>query len=180
MRITKEHTIGLGIDIQERLFPVMHNKKELLKNCEILIKGFEVLGIPTLFTQQYTKGLGETLPEIKTAISDFDFREKRDFSCCDDHEVTWKFKELGAKNIVLFGIEAHVCVLQTAVDMKDSGLNPIVVTDCISSRTPENIETAKERFRYENIMTTSYETILFELTRSSTVDEFKAISKLVR
>ena len=180
MRITKENTIGLVIDIQERLFPVMWNNKVLLKNCKILIEGLQVLKLPLITTQQYTKGLGETLPEIKFVINNFSFIEKRDFSCCDEPVFSEKVKELNAKNIIICGIESHVCVLQTAVDLKEAGLNPIVVMDCVSSRTKENIELAKERFRHEGIIMTSYESILFELTRSSAAAEFRTISKLVK
>jgi nicotinamidase-related amidase len=180
MRITKENTVGLIIDIQERLFPAMLEKELLLKNTMILIQGLMELKLPLVITQQYTKGLGETIPEIKSVIPEFSFIEKRDFSCCDEPLVMEKLKELNAKNIIICGIESHVCVLQTAVDLKESGFNPIVVMDCVSSRTKENIEMAKERFRYEGIMMTSYESILFELTRSSAAPEFKAISKLVK
>jgi nicotinamidase-related amidase len=89
-------------------------------------------------------------------------------------------KELNAQNIIICGIESHVCILQTAVDFKEAGFNPIVVMDCVSSRTRENIEMAKDRFRHEGIMMTSYESVLFELTRTSSATEFKAISKLVK
>jgi nicotinamidase-related amidase len=180
MRITKEFTTGLIIDIQERLFPAMHEKETLLKNCQILIQGLTELKIPLLVTQQYTKGLGETVSEIKSIISDFSFVEKRDFSCCDEPVAMQKLNETGTRNIIICGIESHVCVLQTAVDLKESGFNPIVVMDCVSSRTKENIEMARERFRYEGIMMTSYESILFELTCSSSAYEFKGISKLVK
>ena len=180
MRITKENTLGLIIDIQERLIPAMWEKEVLLKNCQILIQGLTELKIPLLITQQYSKGLGETVSEISTVIPDFSFIEKRDFSCCDETGVIEKLKELNAQNIIICGIESHVCVLQTAVDLKDEGFNPIVVMDCVSSRTKENVEIAKERFRHEGIMMTSYESILFELTRSSVATEFKAISKLVK
>jgi len=180
MRITKENTIGLVIDIQERLFPAMFEKEMLLKNALMLIQGLSALKLPLLITQQYTKGLGETIPEIKSVIPEFSFIEKRDFSCCDEPAVIEKLKDLKTKNIIICGIESHVCVLQTAVDLKDAGLNPLVVMDCVSSRTKENIELAKERFRKEGILMTSYESILFELTRSSTAPEFKAISKLVK
>jgi len=180
MRITKENTIGLIIDIQERLFPAMWEKETLLKNTLVLIQGLTELKLPLIITQQYTKGLGETIPEIKSVIPDFSFIEKRDFSCCDEPVVMDKLREPGAKNIIICGIESHVCVLQTAVDLKGAGFNPIVVVDCISSRTRESIETAKDRFRYEGILMTSYESILFELTRSSAAPEFKAISKLVK
>lgn len=180
MRITKENTVGLIIDIQERLVPVMCEKEVLLKNCQVLIQGLSELEIPLLVTQQYSKGLGETIPEIKSVISDFSFIEKRNFSCCDELVVIEKLKELDAKNIIICGIESHVCVLQTAVDLKEAGFNPIVVMDCVSSRSKESIETAKERFRFEGIMMTSYESILFELARSSASPEFKAISRLVK
>jgi len=180
MRITKENTVGLVIDIQERLFPAMLEKEILLKNTLILIQGLSELKLPLLITQQYTKGLGATIPEIKSVIPEFSFIEKRDFSCCDEPAVLEKLKELNAKNVIVCGIESHVCVLQTAVDLKDAGFNPIVVMDCVSSRTKENIELAKERFRFEGIMMTSYESILFELTRSSAAPEFRSISKLVK
>jgi isochorismate hydrolase len=180
MRITKENTVGLIIDIQDRLVPAMREKEVLLKNCQVLIQGLSELEIPLLVTQQYSKGLGETIPEIKSVISDFSFIEKRNFSCCDELVVIEKLKELDAKNIIICGIESHVCVLQTAVDLKEAGFNPIVVMDCVSSRSKESIETAKERFRFEGIMMTSYESILFELARSSASPEFKAISRLVK
>lgn len=180
MRITKENTIGLIIDIQERLFPAMHEKEPLLKNCQTLIQGLTELKIQLLVTQQYSKGLGETIPEIKSAFPDFSFIEKRDFSCCDEPVVLEKLKESAIKNIIICGIESHVCVLQTAVDLKEAGFNTVVVIDCVSSRTKENIEIAKDRFRHEGIMMATYESILFELTRSSAAPEFKAISKLVK
>jgi nicotinamidase-related amidase len=180
MRIIKEKTAGLVIDIQERLFPVMWEKETLLKNCKTLIAGLEELSVPTIVTQQYTQGLGDTLPDIRSLISDFNFIEKRNFSCCDELLVINKLKETGAENVIICGIESHVCVLQTAVDLKEGGLTPIVVMDCVSSRTRENIEWAKERFRYEGIMMVSYESVLFELTRTSAAPEFKAISKLVK
>ena len=180
MRITKENTIGLVIDIQAKLFPVMWENEMLLKNCKILIQGLQELNLPLITTQQYTNGLGETLPEIKSVINNFSFLEKRAFSCCDVPAFSEKLKVLGAKNIIICGIESHVCVLQTAVDLKEVGLNPIVVMDCVSSRKKENIELAKERFRHEGIIMTSYESILFELTYTSEAKEFRAISGLVK
>lgn len=180
MRITKQNTVALIIDIQERLFPAMFEKEILLKNCITLIQGLVELKIPQIVTQQYTKGLGETLEEIKAAIPDFEYIEKRDFSSFDEPAVKEKLEKLNAKNIILCGIESHVCVLQTAVDLKEAGFNPIVVMDCVASRSKENLEFAKDRFRFEGIMMTSYESILFELTRSSATPEFKTISKLVK
>ena len=180
MRITKENTVGLIIDIQEKLVPAMEENEALLKNCAVLIEGLQELSIPLIVTQQYTKGLGETVEPIKSIIKDFNPLEKKDFSCCDEQTVAGQLKEKGAKNVIICGIESHVCVLQTAIDLKESGYNPVVIMDCVSSRSFDNVDLAAERFRYEGIMMTSYESILFELTRSAAAAEFKAISKLVK
>lgn len=180
MRVTKKNSAGLIIDIQERLFPVMWESKRLLKNCTILIKGLTALGIPLIVTQQYTKGLGKTISEIQSILPDGDYFEKREFSCCDQPDIIDKLNEIKAENIIICGIEAHICVQQTATGLKDAGFIPIVVMDSVSSRKPESVELAKERFRFENIMMTSAESILFELTRSSALPEFKIISSLVK
>ncbi|WP_299579479.1 isochorismatase family protein [uncultured Sunxiuqinia sp.] len=180
MRITRENTVGLVIDIQERLVPAMAENETLTAHCKILIEGLQTLQIPLLVTQQYTKGLGETIPEISALITDFKPIEKRDFSCCDETAVSEQLQTLEAKNVIICGIESHVCVLQTAIDLKESGYNPVVVMDCVSSRSLDNVDLAAERFRHEGIMMTSYESILFELTRSAAAAEFRTISKLVK
>ena len=180
MRITRQNTTGLIIDIQERLFPVMWEKENLLKNCQVLIQGLSLLNLPVLATQQYTRGLGETIGEIKSILPEFTYIEKREFSCCDEPAVVKKLTELNADNVILCGIESHVCVLQTAIDLKQNGFNPVVVMDAVSSRNLLNIDLARERFRYEGIMMTSVESILFELTRTSAASEFKSISNLVK
>lgn len=180
MRITKENTVGLVIDIQEKLLPAMAEQEDLLHNCQILIQGLQELNVPLIVTQQYTKGLGETVEPIRSLIKDFNPIEKKDFSCCDELVVVDQLKEKEAKNVIICGIESHVCVLQTAIDLKEAGFVPVVVLDCVSSRSFDNLDLAAERFRYEGIMMTSYESILFELTRSSAAPEFRAISKLVK
>lgn len=180
MRITKENATALFIDFQERLFPVMNEKELLLKNAKMLLQGLNILGITTIFSQQYTKGLGETLEELRLLVPGFAAIEKTDFSCFGTEEYRMFLQQHQSKTIILCGIEAHVCVLQTAIDLKDAGFFPVVVTDCISSRSIISKETAIDRFRYENIMTTTCESILFELTRSAKAEEFREISKLVK
>ncbi len=180
MRITKENTVGLVIDIQERLLPAMAEQEDLLHKCTILIEGLQELSIPLIVTQQYTKGLGETVEPIRSVIKDFNPIEKRNFSCCDEPLVAEQLKEKGVKNVIICGIESHVCVLQTALDLKEGGFVPVVVMDCVSSRSLDHVDLAAERFRHEGIMMTSYESILFELTRTSAAPEFRAISKLVK
>lgn len=180
MRIIKENATGLLVDIQERLVPAMAEKENFLKNSSILIKGFQALSVPLLVTQQYTRGLGNTQPEIAELIPNFSHIEKRDFSCCDEPELMTTLQALNKRDVILFGIESHVCVLQTALDLKASGFNPVVVMDATTSRSLTSVDLAKERFRHEGIMMTSVESILFELTRSSAAAEFKTISGLVK
>jgi len=180
MRILKENSIGLVIDIQERLIPVMEENEQLVENCSKLIQGLQVLEIPLLLTQQYTKGLGETVQEIKSVINAFEFIEKKDFSCFDEPVFADQLAGSGAKNVIICGIESHVCVLQTAIDLKEAGYTPVVVMDCVSSRSFDSIDLAAERFRYEGIMMSSLESVLFELTRSAAAPGFKEISKLVK
>jgi nicotinamidase-related amidase len=180
MRILRENSVGLVIDIQERLVPAMEENEVLVENCSKLIQGLHILGLPLLVTQQYTKGLGETIDEIKSLIPDFQYIEKKDFSCSDEPAFAEKLALSGAKNVIICGIESHVCVLQTAIDLKEAGYNPVVAFDCVSSRSFDNIDLAAERFRYEGIMMTSMESILFELTRSAGAQGFKEISKLVK
>ena len=180
MRILIENSIGLVIDIQERLVPAMEENEQFVENCCKLIQGLQILNLPLLVTQQYTKGLGETIDEIKSFIPDFQYIEKKDFSCYDEPAFAEKLALSGAKNVIICGIESHVCVLQTAIDLKEAGYNPVVVFDCVSSRSFDNVDLAAERLRYEGIMMTSMESILFELTRSAGTQGFKEISKLVK
>lgn len=180
MRIKKENSIGVVIDIQERLFPVMNDTEQLLKRCKILVEGLQVLSVPLLVTQQYTKGLGETLPEISALIDDFSPIEKSSFSCYDEPAFVEALEEIDDTNVIICGIEAHVCVLQTAIDLRNAGYNPIVVVDCISSRKKQDMELALIRYQQEGVLVTTSESILFELARSSKAPAFKSISKLVK
>lgn len=180
MRIIKEQTACVIIDMQERLFPAMNHKEKLLGNCLKLIQGLNELSVPIIATQQYTKGLGETLPEINQLIQPFEYIEKTDFSCVEEPRFSEELKQLNKNFILLCGIESHVCVLQTAIDLKDTGYQPVAVVDCISSRFENDYLQALERYKQENILTTTCESILFELLRSASSTHFKAISKLVK
>ncbi|WP_066628421.1 hydrolase [Labilibacter marinus] len=180
MRILKDNTVGLVVDIQERLFPHIHEHEQLKKNIEILVEGLKALGVPMLVTEQYKKGLGETIPGVAEKVADCPAFEKTAFSCCDDEPFMHKFEEEGYKTAILFGIEAHICLMQTAIDLKTEGYRPIVIEDCVGSRNPENKRIAINRLLQEGIIVTSYESILFELCRFAGSDTFKAISKLVK
>lgn len=186
MRIRKEDTLTLIIDYQEKLIPVMKNKDQLIKNSVRLIKGLKTLEIPMILTEQYKKGLGGTIKEITEAATGLEKEEtpnildKISFSCTDNEEIIKTIKEFGKKNIILCGIEAHICVLQTAIDLKELGYQVILVTDCIDSRKEEDKNIAISRAIYEGVILSTYESILFELTKISGNHTFKTISKLIK
>ncbi len=158
----------------------MFEKDEVLKNTPVLIKGLKQLGIPVFVTEQYKKGLGETVEEIAKLIEEFPHYEKISFSCCDNPKFAESMELSTKRDVIIAGIESHVCVLQTAIDLKQRGFHPYVVTNCISSRNPTDKEIALMRMQQEGIFLTTYEAILFELARKAGTDEFKAISKLVK
>ena len=180
MRINRELTAGLIIDIQEKLFPYMHQDEALLKRCTILIEGLKVLDIPLIITEQYPKGLGVTVPEISALIAQKPVIEKIAFSCCDEPVVMQTEAMQNRNTIIVCGIEAHVCVLQTVIDLQEAGYKAVVVEDCISSRNPEDKRVAVERMRSEGAVITTSESILFELARVAGSDEFKSISRLIK
>lgn len=180
MRINREACAGLVIDIQEKLFPHMDQQEELLRKSLTLIEGMQVLGVPIALTEQYPKGLGPTIKPINQALENCLPIEKISFSCCDEPVYREALERFNRDKVIICGIEAHVCVLQTVIDLLESGHLPVVVSDCISSRNPEDKRWAIERMRTEGAIITTCESILFELTRVAGSDEFKAISRLVK
>jgi nicotinamidase-related amidase len=180
MRILKDRTAGLIIDIQERLFPLIHENVMLVKNVPTLIHGLKALGVQIFVTEQYVKGLGPTVEPIASAFGDIRRIEKMAFSCCDEPRFMEALAVSGKENVIIAGIESHVCVLQTVIDLIRNGYHPVVVEDCISSRRPNDKRIAVERMRKEGAVITTYESLLFELLRYSGTEQFKAISKLVK
>lgn len=181
MRILAEDTLALIIDFQERLLPVIDRKEQLIHNAGILVKGLNTLNIPMIVTQQYTKGIGMTVPALMDAVGeDFTYYDKITFSCADDETIMNKIEEYGRKNIIICGAEAHICVLQTAIDLMSKGYHVIMVEDCIGSRKENDRQIGVWRAVSEGVVITTYEAILFELTRKAKSDVFKEISRLVK
>ncbi len=180
MRITIEDSIGLVIDFQEKLIPHMHESNETIKNTETFIQGLQILEIPVIVTQQYTKGLGTTVTSIRQYLSDTAKIEKLTFSCCGEADFMNELTRHRKKFIIIAGIETHVCVLQTVTDLIASGYIPVVIQDCVTSRKPEDKNTAIDRMRDEGAIISTCESVLFELCQIAGTDKFKAISKLVK
>ncbi|OFX37615.1 MAG: hydrolase [Bacteroidetes bacterium GWA2_40_15] len=180
MRIQLEDTAAVVVDIQERLLPHIYQWEQTLQNCLKLIDGLQVLTVPVVVTQQYTKGLGPTVAAIVNKITAFNHIEKNSFSCYGEPVFKNKLTSLGKKNVILCGIESHVCVLQTCLDLIEASYIPVVVEDCVSSRKPDDKTIAIERMRQEGARITTLESLLFELTRCAGTDTFKSISRLVK
>jgi nicotinamidase-related amidase len=180
MRILKEKAVLLLIDFQERIFPAILDHEKLSVNVPLLIEGLKVLDLPVIVTEQYVKGLGPTIPEIAGKITGVERIEKSSFSCCDEPRFMMELASSGRDFVIIAGIESHVCVLQTVIDLQQSGYHPVVVEDCISSRKMNDKMIAIERMRREGVIITTYEAILFELLRYSGGETFKLISRLVK
>jgi nicotinamidase-related amidase len=180
MRIERQKSAGLLVDVQERLFPHMDQHDELLRRTSILLEGLKMLQVPLVVTEQYPKGLGSTLQPLSKILDQQEVIEKLSFSCCGVAAFSGALKSLERPIIIICGIEAHVCVLQTTVDLLEEGYAVVVVEDCISSRNPEDKRVAVERMRSEGAVISTCESVLFELTKVAGTDEFKAISRLVK
>lgn len=180
MRINRENTIGLVIDMQEKLLPHIHEKDDLLLNSLKLIRGLRLLQVPIVVTQQNTKGLGATAEEINQAIGNFSYIEKMTFSCYREPAFIRVLNRIGKRNVIIIGLEAHVCILQTTLDLLYNNFNPVIVEDCIGSKKESDKRVAVWRMRDVGSVITTSESMLFELCREAGTDEFKELIKLVK
>lgn len=178
--LRREDTALLIIDVQERIFRVMLNSENLIKNITNLIEGFKILGSPIFITEQYPKGLGETESRIKSALGEIVPLQKMSFSCAGAGDLFDTLKTKNIKQVVLAGIESHVCVQQTALDLLENGFQVNLAADACSSRKEIDYNTALSRMRNAGIIVTTTESILFELLGVCGTDEFKQISKIIK
>ncbi len=178
--LTIENTLLLVIDVQEKLFRVIHEKEALLINLSKLVRGCRLLGVPVLVTEQNPAGLGPTVAEIETLLPEATKAIKFSFSCCGEIGFIDTLKAAGRRQILVCGIESHICVYQTASDLLAAGFEVQVVSDGVGSRTSQNKELAVNRLAAEGTTITGVEMALFELIRTAKAEQFKAISALVK
>lgn len=178
--ITIENSLLVVIDIQESLARVMHGKDALFENLQKIIKGAGILNIPMIVTEQVPEKLGATIPEISPLLDTVTPISKSSFSCCGEDRFMRELEGMKRGQLLITGIESHVCVYQTTADLIRMGYEVHVVTDCISSRTEENRALGIERMRDEGARSTSTEMILFELLKVAGGDRFREISRLVK
>jgi nicotinamidase-related amidase len=168
------------VDVQSKLANLMDNKEPLFANVEILIKTAKALEIPILWCQQNPKGLGPTLPQIAELLDGDEPIDKFSFSCCGDENFVEQLKKSGRKQIILCGIETHVCIYQTAMDLLDRDYEVNLVADAVSSRSAENKHIALQRLSAEGAYMSSTEMTIFELLKTAKHPKFKELAKLIR
>lgn len=168
------------VDVQGKLARLMYEKERLFKNIQILIKAVKILDIPILWAQQAPEALGQTVAEIAELLGDIKPINKSSFSCCGEADFDNKLAVLGRKQVILCGIEAHVCIYQTAADLLGRGYEVDVIGDAVSSRTPESRDIGLERIAAAGGRVGCTEMVLFELLRTSEHPKFREIARLVK
>ena len=175
-----ENTALLIVDIQGNLAHLMHGKELLFKNVQKLIKGIQILGIPILWVEQNPQGLGSTIPEIANILKNIQPISKMSFSSCRNDRFLQALNALDRKQVLIAGIETHICVYQTSAELVDIGYDVQVVTDAVSSRNMTNKEIGLQRMRDSGVSLTSVETALFELLKVAEGEQFREILKIVK
>lgn len=180
MKINRENSLFCLVDVQEKLFPHVANCTRLEENLIKLVQGLTILNVPFIVNEQYKKGIGATIPAVAALITNQPHFEKTTFSSCGNSDTLAAIKQHNKTQVIVAGIEAHVCVMQTCLDLLEQGLQPILVCDCISSRKASDMDFAVQRLIQAGVIPTTYESLLFELTGDSKDPLFKNISALIK
>lgn len=167
-------------DIQGTLAHLMFKKETLYRNIGIMIEGIKALDVPVLWVEQYPEGLGTTVPEVASHLKEYTPLPKKTFSSLRDPEINKRFTELGRDQVILVGIETHVCIHQTAMDLLSRGIETHIVSDAVSSRTEANKRIGLAKIASAGGIITSVETALFEMLEIAEGAAFRKILRLVK
>jgi nicotinamidase-related amidase len=178
--LTAEDSLLLIIDVQEKFREHIHNFQETMHNIVVMAKGAELLDVSVFVTEQYPQGLGKTVSEIAQVVESAQKFEKTAFSCCQDSNFNEALKKTTKKQIVVCGIEAHVCVSQTVLDLLNLNYRVHVVVDAVSSRSPENKNIGLQKMQTAGALLTSVEMSLLELVGDSGKPVFKSVQRLIK
>lgn len=179
-RLNRDEVILVAIDFQERLLPAMAEKEKIEKNFIKLASGLNVFEIPKLVTTQYARGLGVTTDDIAYALGEFSEIDKTTFSAYKNVEFKDALWTSGRKTVIMTGIETHICVEQTTLDLLEAGYNVVVVADCMRSRDLDNHNISVAKMAAAGATVTCTESVLYELLGGAKAPEFKAISAIVK
>jgi len=175
--LSKNDSVLVIIDMQERLIPVIADKEKIVENALRLVKFAHIVGLPIILTEQ--QNLGETAPELREELKDVQPIIKWEFDCFESIAFAHRLGQLKRNTLIIIGIEAHICVAQTVLHAS-SRYSVHVVSDAVSSRSPHNWEVALQRMRQEGVTVTSTEMVIYELLGKAGTDEFKEALKLVK
>jgi nicotinamidase-related amidase len=182
--LNREEAVLIVVDVQERLVPAIHKDlyPRALRNMLIAIEAAGTLGIPILLTEQYPKGLGRTVPEVMGALDGKEYRlvEKMAFSCARDEGFLSAVSERNRRQLILVGMETHVCVYLTSVDLRRAGYSLFILDDAVSSRFLHNYQSGLQALRDAGCTVISTETAMFALLKVAATPEFKKISSLIK
>jgi nicotinamidase-related amidase len=178
-RLSVDASALLVVDVQEKLLPAIDGAEQCLAAAQKMVQSAKVLGIPILVTEQYPAGLGHTCPSLRQLLADAPIEEKIRFSACVEG-ITHRLAERSRRTVIVVGIEAHVCVQQTVLDLLRAGYLPYVCADAVSSRRPLDRDTALARMRQAGAIVTTVESAIFELLGEAQGDRFKQILKIVK
>ncbi|HKK94997.1 MAG TPA: isochorismatase family protein [Anaerovoracaceae bacterium] len=178
--MNKDNTVLLIIDLQEKLVPAMQNNERLIDSSSRAIKCFQALEVPTIATQQYTKGIGETLPEIKDNIKDFSYIEKNTFDCMKTAEFENEISKHKGKTVIVMGVESHICIEQTVFSLLNRNFNVIILADCIASRNTMNNDYSIKLIERAGGIVDTYESVVYKMLGSSKHPVFKEITRIVK
>jgi nicotinamidase-related amidase len=178
--LNKEDTLFLIVDVQDKLAAVMKEREKVVGNTLHLIELAKMIGVPVTVTEQYPKGLGPTVKEIREALPSYRPIEKITFDCCGEPPFLEELNEKKRRTIVLSGMETHICVLQTCIGLLKNGFTVHLVRDAVCSRTKENWRTGVEFMRDAGAVVTGTETVLFQLLKTAGTEEFKKISQRIK
>lgn len=179
-RLKMEETVLMVIDVQERLTPAIHESQQVVKGCAILVNAAQLLHIPVIVTEQYPEKLGATVADITGVLNEYHPIAKKQFSSCTEEVMTVLKGLPGRRSLLLCGMEAHVCVQQTALDLLEKGYAVFAAHDAISSRTAGNAEIGWRRMMRAGAVPVSVESALFELLQTADRPEFKAVHQLIK
>ena len=178
MLMKRNESLLLVIDVQEHLAPVTDNPREVIDGSAKLVSVAGELKIPYIITEQYPKGLGQTMIDVrKAAGEEYHYFEKLEFSCLQNAEIMEQIKKSGKKQIIITGVETHICVLQTAIDLQKAGYDVFVVSNACSARDPLQNIIAFQRLLRNGVDVVSTEIVIFEWLEKAGTEEFKSISK---
>lgn len=180
MLISRDKSCLLVVDVQARLAPAMHGEQAVVDNTRLLLKAARRLDVPVLVSEQYRRGLGPTVDAVAEHVPAGSVVEKMHFSCLNDAGFAERFRRTGRPMAVVAGIEAHVCVLQTAEQLLEAGADVFVVADATSSRTPANHGAALDRMRQAGARVVTTEMVVFEWLEKAGTPEFKELSALIK